>query len=83
MAFNSDSLFNYLKEGEVMIKSYVKLESTKSFWSWLYWEFDEPAGMKNDPQGFKYCGSPYRRRFLRLFGFEFEWCYTERETRYL
>ena len=60
-----------------MIKSYSKIKECVSFLSWLYHEFDEPAEIKGDKEGrwFKYLGSPYRRRFRRLFGFEREWCY--------
>ena len=55
---------------------YSKINECVSFWAWLWHEYDEPAGCKNDPRWFRHCGSPYRRRFIRLFGFETEKTYT-------
>ncbi len=61
-----------------MYLGYIKRNQTVSFLGWVYWEYDEPAGCKYDSNWFKYLGSAHRRRFLRLFGFEFEWTYTRR-----
>ena len=60
-----------------MKKTYSKIKEIVSFWGWLYWEYDEPAECQEDKEGrwFRYCGSPYRRHFIRLFGYEFEWTY--------
>jgi hypothetical protein len=60
-----------------LIKSYSKISECNDFWSWLYWAYEEPAEIKLDKEGrwFKYCGSNWRRVFIRFFGFELEYTY--------
>ena len=57
---------------------FSKLKEIISIWSWIYHEFDEPRALKYDSYWFRHLGSPFRRHFIRIFGFEFEWCYTRR-----
>ena len=58
---------------------FSKLKEIVNIWSWIYHEFDEPEALKYDPYWFKHLGSPFRRRFVRIFGFEFERCYVRRD----
>lgn len=60
-------------------KSYSRINECMGFWTWLYHEFDVPAGFKHSISQFKHCGSLYRRHFIRIFGHETEWTYWEKE----
>lgn len=55
-----------------MKKTYSRVKEIVSFWKWLYHEYDEPAEIQEDTSGkwFIYCGSSYRRHYLRLFGID-------------